>query len=282
MQAASYSAGRRRFLTCNKMNNEINEFMNDESRLPRPRSREHLTPQEVTKFLAAAKDKSLSRNPERDFCLLLLMVRHGLRVSEAIGLRLSDVDLQAKVMHVKRLKNGVSTTHPLYNGEVKAIKDWMVKRQEMSLDALTLGAGNTLFISERRTPLERSGVCKMVNTFAEAAGLSELNVHPHMLRHSCGTIWRTAASIPAASKGILATGTSSTRSDTRSCRRPGLQICTKRETKTQNMETKTEETENLSGATYEKRARLQSEPGNQCYPPRDGLTRSSSSSSGPE
>src|SRR6266403_5613450 len=117
---------------------------------------------------------------------MLLMARHGLRVSEAINLRLSDVDLQAKVMHVKRLKNGVSTTHPLYNGEVKAIKDWMVKRQEMSLDALTLGAGNTLFISERRRPLERSNVCKMVNTFAKAAGLSELNVHPHMLRHSCG------------------------------------------------------------------------------------------------
>ena len=53
----------------------------------------------------------------------------------------------------------------------------------MSLDALTLGAGNTLFISERRRPLERSNVCKMVNTFAKAAaGLSELNVHPHMLK----------------------------------------------------------------------------------------------------
>jgi type 1 fimbriae regulatory protein FimB len=114
------------------------------------------------------------------------MVRHGLRVSEACQLKLSDIDLQGKTMHVKRKKNGVSTTHPLYNGEVKAIKDWMLKRQEMSLDALTLGAGNTLFISERRRPLERSNVCKMVNTFAKAAGLSELNVHPHMLRHSCG------------------------------------------------------------------------------------------------
>jgi type 1 fimbriae regulatory protein FimB len=163
-----------------------NELTNNESRRPRPRTREHLMPEEVAKFLAAAKNKSLSRNPERDYCMLLLMVRHGLRVSEAIKLRLSDVDLQAKVMHVKRLKNGVSTTHPLYNGEVKAIKDWMVERQEMSLDALTLGAGNTLFISERRRPLERSNVCKMVNRYAKAAGLGDLAVHPHMLRHSCG------------------------------------------------------------------------------------------------
>jgi type 1 fimbriae regulatory protein FimB/type 1 fimbriae regulatory protein FimE len=62
----------------------------------------------------------------------------------------------------------------------------MVKRQEMSLDALPLGAGNTLFISERRQPLERSNVCKMVNRYAKAAGLGDLAVHPHMLRHSCG------------------------------------------------------------------------------------------------
>ena len=67
------------------------------------------------------------------------MVRHGLRVSEACQLKLSDIDLQGKTMHVKRKKNGVSTTHPLYNGEAKAIKDWMLKRQEMSLDALTPG-----------------------------------------------------------------------------------------------------------------------------------------------
>jgi type 1 fimbriae regulatory protein FimB len=152
----------------------------------RPRSREHLTAEEVSKFLAASKDKSLSRNPERDYCLLLLMVRHALRVSEACQLKLSDIDLQGKTMHVKRLKNGVSTTHPLYNGEIKAIRDWMIKRQEMSLDALTLGAGNTLFISERRRPLSRSNVSVMVNRYAEAAGLSDLHVHCHMLRHACG------------------------------------------------------------------------------------------------
>jgi type 1 fimbriae regulatory protein FimB len=150
------------------------------------RSREHLTPEEVGKLLTASKDKSLSRTPERDYCLLLLMVRHGLRVSEACGLKLSDVDLQGKVMHVKRLKHGKSTTHPLYNGEVKAIQNWMVKRQEMSLDALTLGAGDTLFISERRTALSRSMVWILIDRYATAAGLAGLNIHPHMLRHACG------------------------------------------------------------------------------------------------
>ena len=48
--------------------------------------RKHLTGLEVDKLLAATKG---SRNEARDRCLLLLMFRHGLRVSEACGLQLS-------------------------------------------------------------------------------------------------------------------------------------------------------------------------------------------------
>jgi hypothetical protein len=54
--------------------------------------------------------------------------------------------VEEKELNVKRLKNGKPATHPLFIGEVKAIKNWMAKRQEMSLDALTLGAGDSLFI----------------------------------------------------------------------------------------------------------------------------------------
>jgi type 1 fimbriae regulatory protein FimB len=151
-----------------------------------PRSREHLTQEEIRKLLAASRDKKLSRNPERDYCLLLLMVRHGLRVSEACKLKLSDVQIQDKTLNVKRLKNGTPATHPLYNEEIKAIKDWMAVRQEMSMDSLTLGAGDTLFISERRTPLSRGTVWVLIQKYAKVAGLEGLNIHPHMLRHACG------------------------------------------------------------------------------------------------
>ena len=72
--------------------------------------RKHLVPAEVDKLIAATKG---SRNEARDHCLLLLMFRHGLRVSEACGLQLSQVDTENRVLHVKRLKKGLSTTHPL-------------------------------------------------------------------------------------------------------------------------------------------------------------------------
>ena len=38
------------------------------------------------------------------------MFRHGLRVSEACGLQLSQVDVDNRVVHVQRLKQGLSTT----------------------------------------------------------------------------------------------------------------------------------------------------------------------------
>jgi integrase len=68
---------------------------------------------EVERLIEAAKD---SRNGERDRCLLLLMFRHGLRVSEACGLKLDQVDAESRVLHVRRLKGGLSTMQPLRGG----------------------------------------------------------------------------------------------------------------------------------------------------------------------
>jgi site-specific recombinase XerD len=61
------------------------------------KERKHLVSGEVDKLLEATKG---SRNEARDRCFLLLMFRHGLRVSEACSLRLSQVDLENRVLHV--------------------------------------------------------------------------------------------------------------------------------------------------------------------------------------
>jgi site-specific recombinase XerD len=146
----------------------------------RQRSREHLSPDEVQKLLEASRREGTSRNPERDYCLLLLMFRHGLRVSEACGLKVTDINIKEKVIHIQRLKKGNATTQPLYNGEIGAVNAWLKARSQMQPHS------NFLFISERRKPLSRFTVCALVNKYAEAAGLSELAVHPHMMRHACG------------------------------------------------------------------------------------------------
>ena len=89
--------------------------------------RKHLVLNEIDKLIAATKG---SRNEARDRCLLLLMFRHGLRVSEACGLQLSQVDIESRVLHVPRLKKRLSMTHPLRLDEVRAIKAWLAERKK--------------------------------------------------------------------------------------------------------------------------------------------------------
>lgn len=138
--------------------------------------RKHLVSAEVEKLIAATKG---SRNEARDRCLLLLMFRHGLRISEACGLQLSQVDIESRVLHVVRLKKGLSTTHPLRLDEVRAIKAWLVDRKKKNPDM------DAFFVSERRLPLNRKTAWVAIRAYGEKAGLS-VTAHPHMLRHACG------------------------------------------------------------------------------------------------
>src|SRR5271166_5597787 len=57
--------------------------------------RKHLTSREVERLIEATKGR---RNEVRDRCLLLLMFCHGLRVSEACGIKLDQVDTESRVL----------------------------------------------------------------------------------------------------------------------------------------------------------------------------------------
>ena len=145
----------------------LDKMMND---------RRHLVSAEVEKLLAAVKG---TRNAVRDRCLLLLLFRHGLRVSEACGLRLSQVDTESRVLHVARLKKGLSTTQPLRGDELRAIKAWLGVRTKMKPKT------DAFFISERRKALSRKTVWLAIRTYGKLAGLP-VEAYPHMLRHACG------------------------------------------------------------------------------------------------
>jgi type 1 fimbriae regulatory protein FimB len=163
------------------MNNELTKAAPRVITSSRPkRTREYLTGAEMDKLLTAAK--TASRNPARDYCALLLMFRHGLRVSELCSIKLSDINVGTKEFHVNRLKDCDSGPHELYNGEPQAVKAWLLERAKMKVPADC----DTLFVSERRKPLSRVTVWHMIGLVAKAAGLEHLAVHPHQLRHSCG------------------------------------------------------------------------------------------------
>jgi len=137
----------------------------------------HLTQNDVKRLIAATKG---SRHEVRDRCLLVMMFRHGLRVSEACGMQLSQVDVESRVLHVSRLKKGLSTTHPLRADELQAIRAWLAERGRMKPDDC-----DAFFVSERRNPLNRRTAWDAIRRYGEKAGLP-LAAHPHMLRHACG------------------------------------------------------------------------------------------------
>jgi len=135
------------------------------------RSREHLTPEEVAKLLVAAR--RTGRHGARDEALVLMTYRHGLRVSELVALRWSQVELKAGLLHVTRRKNGTPSTHPLQGDELRALR---------KLDS----AGSAyVFTSERGGPMTDSNVRKLIARLGQAAKLG-FPVHPHQLRHACG------------------------------------------------------------------------------------------------
>ncbi len=136
------------------------------------RGRDYLGPTQIERLLAAARK---GRHRSRDHLLILMMYRHGLRVSEAIALRYDHLDLKQSRIWITRLKRGLSVEHPILGDELRAIHRWLAERE----DALPW-----LFVSERNQPMSRQAVNYIVGAAGNRANLGR--VHPHMLRHSCG------------------------------------------------------------------------------------------------
>ena len=137
------------------------------------RSREHLTLDEVEALMKAAG--KVGRHQHRDRTLILIMFRHGLRATEAVGLRWDQVDFKAGIIHINRLKNGKPGTHYLEGDEIRFLR--RLHRDYPD--------GPFIFVTERGGPLTRSTLNKLVERAGRNAGL-EFPVHPHMLRHACG------------------------------------------------------------------------------------------------
>ena len=83
------------------------------------KKRNFLTHSEIESLLKAA---NTGPHAARNYCLTLLCSIHGFRASEICRLRISDIDLKAKCIYIHRLKKGFSTTHPLLNKEIQALK----------------------------------------------------------------------------------------------------------------------------------------------------------------
>ena len=136
------------------------------------RTREHLTEKEVERLMKAASD---NRYGHRDATMILVAFRHGLRAKELCDLRWDQVDFTQAVLHVRRVKNGTPSTHPLTGREMRALR--RLQREAPS--------SPFMFVSERGAPFTTAGFARMMERATLSARL-DIKAHPHMLRHACG------------------------------------------------------------------------------------------------
>ncbi|HCK2261269.1 TPA: tyrosine-type recombinase/integrase [Escherichia coli] len=117
--------------------------------------RRYLTGKEVQAMMQAV---CYGATGARDYCLILLAYRHGMRISELLDLHYQDLDLNEGRINIRRLKNGFSTVHPLRFDEREAVERWTLERANWK------GADRTdaIFISRRGSRLSRQQAYRII------------------------------------------------------------------------------------------------------------------------
>jgi integrase/recombinase XerD len=153
-----------------------------ELRAPRSRARlpKVLSRDEVARLLQ--QPSGTSPAAIRDRALLETMYACGLRASEAIGLELSEVDLDAGILRA-RGKGSKERIVPIGTKAIESLRAYLDKARPRLV-------GNhdevRLFVNLRGGGLSRQGLYKIVQGHARSAGL-ERRMSPHTLRHTFAT-----------------------------------------------------------------------------------------------
>jgi site-specific recombinase XerD len=116
----------------------------------------------------------------RNLIIILLLLDTGIRVSELVGICVSDVILDGGFIKVKRSKGNKEREVPIGTLVQKALWKYMnLYRPEPLTDKIT-----SLFLNENSLPLTRSGVQQMLRRLGRAVGLTGVRCSPHTFRHS--------------------------------------------------------------------------------------------------
>ena len=120
-------------------------------------------------------------NQARDYCILTLFLNCGLRISELVGLNVTDV----RGNQLRVLGKG-NKERMLFLNEAcqSALEDWLTERS-----MLTLVDQNALFVTlQNRRRISRAAVHKLVKKHLAAAGLDSTQYSAHKLRHTAATL----------------------------------------------------------------------------------------------
>jgi integrase len=93
-----------------------------------------------------------------------------------VDLRWDQIDFKTATLHVRRVKQGTPSRHPIPGDELRALR--RLQREQTPKSAF-------VFTSERDAPFSTAGFARIIERAGEEAKLP-FKAHPHMLRHACG------------------------------------------------------------------------------------------------
>jgi integrase/recombinase XerC/integrase/recombinase XerD len=128
-----------------------------------------MNPADVRKLLSVIEDI-------RDRALILLLLRTGMRIGEALGLRLNDLDIRERKVHLfEGEKNSMGRVVYLSDDALFAIKLWL-RRRDKNKEFVFYGQGNTRLCYS-------AGRSRFVK-YLKKAGLEQKGYTVHCLRHT--------------------------------------------------------------------------------------------------
>ena len=146
----------------------------------------YLSLDDSKKLLNVTADEN-DENKERDYAIITLFLNCGLRLSELVGINISNIDFSENRLTVIGKGNKERTIY-LNESCIKAIQDYMSVRPKEGVKVDSKGSNKALFLSKRKERISNRMVQYIVERELMKAGLDTSKYSTHKLRHTAATL----------------------------------------------------------------------------------------------
>ena len=152
-----------------------------EKRMPK-----YLSLDDSKKLLSVTADEN-DENKERDYAIITLFLNCGLRLSELVGINISNIDFSEYKLTVIGKGNKERTIY-LNEACIRAIQDYLSVRPKEGVKVDSKGSNKALFLSKRKERISNRMVQYIVERELMKAGLDTSKYSTHKLRHTAATL----------------------------------------------------------------------------------------------
>lgn len=185
-----------KYLTNNKGLFDVNPLTNLELPSPKPALPKYLTLEQSLEMLTHID----TPDQKRDYCIVVFFLNCGMRLSELVGINISDIrcthDVDGNEVYSLKVLGKGSKERIVYlnNACVNAYMDYIdptvtdeEQRRKLGLRNMTVKT-DALFLSRRGTRISNRRVQQIVDDCFKSCGLDNMGLSVHKLRHTAATL----------------------------------------------------------------------------------------------